>query len=397
MPTFVYSADDEQGRPCSGQIDARSWAEAQDALLQRGWIVRTLQAAEEADRTAIQEWVGGDPSGELANGRHARAPLSLVLSLQALSEELPARQGRDAVAAVAHRVECGEALEPAFRAEQAKLPRELRGLMELGLPSGRVDFLIQDYLEHCRRVGDLRRSVWVSLAYPLFLLLFLAGVLLCMFMLIVPVFRQIFEDFNTQLPDVTVLIVGISDLIWHHWVTLLVVLVAAPTAVYVALRLLGGAAGPQTAFRTIPVLGRSFRWASLSNFCHLLATLVELGVPLPQALRASAGVTDDLLLAEGVRRAAHTIETGQAPRDAIRNAGAWVSEMAPAFHWADRDLEFAESLRASGEVFGARSRVQSSLLFWVLEPVFLFLVAMSVGLVVIAMFMPLIKLLNDLS
>jgi type IV pilus assembly protein PilC len=396
MPTFDYSAEDEQGRPCSGQVDAPTRAEAESLLKQRGWTVIALQTIGGSDRTPIREWVG-DEASATSTGRLAQAPLTLVLSLQALSEELPASRGRSAVAAVARRMESGEALEPAFRAEQSNLPRELRGLMELGLPSGRVDFLIQDYLEHCRRVSDLRRSVWVSLAYPVVLLLFLFGVLQVLFLLIVPMFKRIFEDFGTSLPGVTLFVVHISDTLLNHWLTLLIVFVGIPAILYAVLRALGGAAAPQTAFRTIPILGRSFRWASLSNFCHLLATLVELGVPLPQALRATAGVTDDLSLADGVRRAAESIEQGETPREAVYSAGSWVSELAPAFHWADRGGDFAESLRASGEVFGARSRVQSNLLFWVLEPVFLFLIAISVGLVAVALFMPLIKLLNDLS
>jgi len=267
----------------------------------------------------------------------------------------------------------------------------------MGLPSGRVDFLIHDYLEHCRRATDLRRSVLTSLAYPAFLIAFSVFVLTTIFVVIVPLFSSIFRDFNTSLPSPTQAVVGLSDLLVNDWPIVLAVLIGLPAVGYAFLRLLGGRSGPQVAFRMIPILGRGFRWASLSNLCQLLATLVELGAPLPQALRAAAAVNDDLSLAEAVRGAAHAIESGKSPRDAIQHQTHWSNELAAAFHWADRSGDFVESLRASGEMFAARSRVQTSLVFWLMEPLILLAVAVTVGFLVVAMFLPLVKLLNDLS
>src|SRR5262249_15547185 len=140
-----------------------------------------------------------------------------------------------------------------------------------------------------------------------------------------------------------------------------------------------------------------FRWASLSNFCQLLATLMELEIPLPQALRAAADVNDDYSLARKARTAAVAIEHGQSPREAICQPGHCLPELGAAFHWAGRGGDFVESLRASGEVFSARSRVQTNLVLWIFEPVILTTLAISVGFLVIALFLPLIKLLNDLS
>lgn len=387
MPTFDYSADDEQGRPCSGRIAADSWSAAQEALRVRGLSVRTLHAVDEGPPAVIEEWV--QPA--------QRGSTSILLSLQALAEELPAREGRAAVATVVRRLERGEPLDAAFRAEQQRLPSELQGLIDIGLPSGRVDFLIHDYLEHCRRAGDLRRSVLTTMAYPVFLLAVLIAVMAMVFAAIVPVFASIFRDFNTSLPAITAGILRISDVFVHSWPTLLALVVGVPACAYVVLRVALGRGGPQRVFRTIPVLGRGFRWASLSNFCQLLATLVELGAPLPQALRAVAAVNDDWSLTEAVYRAAQAIESGKSPQEAIQHQAHWLNELSAAFHWADRGDDFVESLRASGDVFAARSRVQTSLVFWVMEPLILLVVAVTIGVLIVALFLPFVKLLNDLS
>jgi len=396
MTTFDYSADDERGRPRSGRITAPTWNIAQDALRDRGWIVRTLQLASE-DQTLGGEDITVTDAPHRPSPLPPRHPLSLVLSLQALAEELPAVRGREALASVARRLEQGQPLSQAVHDEEDRLPADLRGLIALGLPSGRVDFLINDYLEHCRSSSDLRRSFRVSLAYPICLLAILIGILLFLFVSIVPLFAKIFEDFNTQLPGLTVVMVWTSSLLSKAWPWILIAIVVGPLAGYGLLRALAGPGAAQSLWRSVPVLGQGFRWASLSNFCQLLATLMELEIPLPQALRAASDVTDDFALSQGARRAATAIERGLPPREAVCQRGLALAELGAAFHWADRGGDFVESLRASGEVFSARSRVQTNLVLWMFEPVILCLTAISVGLIVLALFLPLIKLLNDLS
>jgi type II secretory pathway component PulF len=237
----------------------------------------------------------------------------------------------------------------------------------------------------------------VSLAYPIALLAILFALLGFMNLAIVPKFTRIFEDFGTELPWLTRFVTGASNSLLYYWPAWLAALLGIPLAVYAAVRTFGGPGGPQGVWRSIPIVGQGFRWASLSNFCQLLATLMELEVPLPQAIRAAADMNDDYSLGQRAHQAALAIEKGQSPRQAVSQPGHWLSELGAAFYWADRGGDFVESLRASGEVFNARSRVQTNLLMYLFEPVVLVTLAVTVGAIILALFMPLIKLLNDLS
>jgi type II secretory pathway component PulF len=327
----------------------------------------------------------------------ARGSVSLTLSLQALAEELRQRRVKLALAAVVRRLEQGSTLDEAFRAEQHGLPPALARLIAVGLPGGQVELLIHDYLENSRRIGDLRRSLILGLTYPLLLLLVFLAVMLFFMGTVIPMFQKIFEDFGTALPALTEFFLKVSDVLVNHgWAVALVVL-GLPAVVLGAIRVFGGRAVVQDLWRSVPLLGHGFRWASLSNYCHLLATLMELNVPLPQALRAAAAANDDESLALAAERTADAIECGQPPEEAVRQSRSYLAELGPTLHWAGRGKDVVESLRATAEVFGARSRLQAQLVYWWCQPVLLIGLAVTIGMLVVALFLPLLNLLNDLS
>lgn len=343
-----------------------------------------------APAAEVTEWIDSPvPSG--------RMPLSLLTNLRALSEDLPRKRLRLVLSELSDRVEHGESLPVAYSAVRDRLPKGMAALFDVGLARGRIDLLLGSYLDHARRLSDLRTSMWVSLAYPV--LLAVTVLIICLFLplFVVPSFKSIFQDFGTELPGITLFFVGLSDLVRNQGLTLLIVCAVGFVCLWGVLRATGGRALPQQLFRSIPCIGRVFRWASLAGFTETLAILIDMQSPLPEALRLAGETTDDHLLADRAKQLAAAMEQGQPPNEP--NGARWAlgRELGGVMRWAGNNRLFAEALRSSGEIFAARSRVELHLAAWLFEPVMLFVIAVSVGLCVIALFMPLIKLLNDLS
>ncbi|MDZ4685433.1 MAG: type II secretion system F family protein [Planctomycetaceae bacterium] len=339
----------------------------------------------------ITDWVDAPPA---SNGR---LPLSLLTNLRALSEDMSPRWLRSVLGELSDRVERGEPLSVAFTAVRQRLPKGLVSLFDVGLARGRIDLLLGSYLDHVRRMSDVRASIWTSLSYPVLLTAVVAilGLLLTLF--IVPMFTSIFEDFGTELPALTLFYVSLSRMVRQQglWILLAVIVLAA--GAWGLMRAIGGPALPQRLFREIPCFGRVFRWASLAGFTETLAMLVDMQSPLPEALRLAGQTTDDLTLSERAGKLATALEQGKPLGEHGTGRMPLGRELAGVMRWADKPRLFADALRSSGEIFAARSRVELHLLTWLFEPLLLFGVAVMVGLCLIAMFMPLIKLLNDLS
>ncbi|HET6425621.1 MAG TPA: type II secretion system F family protein, partial [Planctomycetaceae bacterium] len=221
----------------------------------------------------------------------------------------------------------------------------------------------------------------------------------CFFLLlIVPMFARIFQDFGTQLPELTLLIITISDSLRGGICGIVLLAVIAGGIALLLMRVVGGAVVFDRMIAELPLIGAPIRYLRLSEFCELLALLIETRVPLNEALDSLADTVDDSRLARGSHFAARLVRQGiESPSAAELRGSGWPSDLGDIFRWSGRPDEFVQGLRAASEIFSARARVQGNLSAWLLEPVLLLMLSIGVGLLVIALFMPLIKLLNDLS
>ena len=104
---------------------------------------------------------------------------------------------------LAARLERGEKLETAIAAQGSRLPAHLRGLIVAGVRSGRLPIVLDQFAALARRQQDLRRRVLLALAYPALLLGIMAALMVFCHLLVTKQFSQIFRDFNTKLPDIT--------------------------------------------------------------------------------------------------------------------------------------------------------------------------------------------------
>lgn len=340
------------------------------------------------------------PGGNLSHAPpRGVAPLSgmLALNLQALAEEWPQRRGRAALMSLVQRLERGEVPDATWCTTRPGLPAEMARLITLGLQTGTLETLMFDYLEQLRRSNDMRRLLLLSLCYPLGLLAIIGVVLWLVLVHLAPMFQSTFDEFQLELPWLTELILRMSAEVNRWGTTFAGVLLVGLVGCWWVVRGVGGRRAVQRIWRSIPFLGQGQRWVSLAHFCQLLATLVEWELPLPQALREAAGVTDDLGLAQAADSLAAAIEQGVSPAEAARGVREGLEELAVAFQGAGRRDDLVETLRASGEVFLARGRLQAHVVSWLLQPVLLFGLAVLVGALVVALFLPLLKLLNALS
>jgi type II secretory pathway component PulF len=138
------------------------------------------------------------------------AGLPLAPGLRALAEEVSSRRLRRSLIAIAERLDLGESLSDVLRTETLTTPRHLAGLIEAGVRSGNLGLVIQQFLDATRENANLRMRMWSGACYSLFLfgLLLLLGV--GFMFLVVPHFREIYLDFGTHLPMMTIWIIETS-------------------------------------------------------------------------------------------------------------------------------------------------------------------------------------------
>ncbi len=405
MTRFRYQATDASDQLVTGELSAESADIVRGDLTAQGLKVLEVRVIDGStddlnpNKPAPLERLGGADAavlaGQMANVVHTGLPLSS--GLRALSEEVPSWSVRRWLRAVSDRLEQGQSLSTVAREAEGSWPRYFLAILDAGQRTGRLSEMLNECVVHLRTSADVRRQMRVALAYPA-LLIFAAWLLLSFLATwVVPQMRSIFMGFGVQLPGVTVMVLNVSDVMEYLGWWFLPVAVVAAWAAWHGCDSLGLSQIRDRITSYLPLFGEARRSAALGEFCRLLSLLVQHRVPLSEAIRLAASGVRDADLRAACFDLAMRVDSGQSLSEAAAGAGRFPNDLLHLFRWADRDGDFADGLQTASEMLSAKSRVQSHTLAVVCEPVVTVLLGGVVGIAVIALFMPLVKLLNDLS
>src|SRR5262245_34267789 len=401
MPTYSYIAIDPQGARLAGEIEASDPDAVVARLTAQGMRVESVQMI----FPGVPPRAGKDPAPRLTAsearevGGHVAevvsAGLPLEAGLAAIAEEFPwGRMGR-ALRRIADRLETGESGESALSSTGA--PAYLPALVRAGRRSGRTADILENFVASSRSVSDLRQTLWMALAYPLVLLALTVPLVLFLVIWLIPSFEAIFADFDVRLPLMTEFVLNVSNFLTEHGLMSLAIVAGAILEIVVVLRLALGPAGSRRLVCTVPVVGPLLRWLGLARFSPILSLLIESRVPLDEALLLAGEASADAEIREDCGELAADLRSGKSLESAAREKGRFPKSFVRALAWEQHREGFAEVLQSMSEMYAGRARALVAILIAVLPPVLVVMVALLVGFIVIAMFMPLIELLNKLS
>ncbi|MGE3315374.1 MAG: type II secretion system F family protein [Planctomycetaceae bacterium] len=404
MPRFQYTATDSDGNPRSGEIDAPTAAAAAQQLERDALHVISITFSPEAPPSSGPEAASEKPfpltskefdtiSGHVADLTSAKLPLPSGLKM--LADEMPNRRLERALRGIANRLEQGMNIEQVLLAYDA--PKELQAVFLAGQSSGRFADVLAQYIAHRRSRANTKLTMMLALGYPAILVIAAGSVILFMLGFLVPSFRKLSEDFGTEIPATTKLLFVWSDIVTRYGGTLLVGGVIVALMATILYRFISGKTAGAILIRQIPLAGTLWHWASMSQFCDLLAVMLENQVPLPNALLLAGDSAED----EGVRAGSRQMAALAAAGEPLIAKGVVLRGFPAAFIQVVTEHKQTDALpgalHAIADYFEGRSRLHSYLLASISGPFIIVVVGFIVGWITLSLFMPLIKLLNDLS
>ncbi len=318
--------------------------------------------------------------------------LPLATGLRAYAEECPSRV-RNGLLHLAESVESGTSVAQAIQYPGVHLSGYLRGLIDGGLRSHCLGPMLEEYLHQRRLQRRMGQKVALDLAYPLIVIYFASMLCFALTTWLVPMFTGIFEGFGVELPPITALLIEMS---WALIFLQYPIIVGFVLCGLLLMAFLFGGRWSVALVDRIPFFGTSARYAAMSEFCSLLAPLVETAVPLPEALHAVASTMQPSRLKSVAQSLADHYD-GSAPlADAARKQGL-PKEIVHLLRWENRGAAFGEILRSWAELFARMSSGRSSVISAILAPFLMIGIGCVMGIIVIALFLPLINMLNELS
>lgn len=329
----------------------------------------------------------------------ARAGLPLDQGLSALARDMMGGRLQRVTEALAEDLREGKTLPEALDRQAGEVPPYYAGLVSAGVRTGRIAEVLTVLTLYARSMAALRRLVLDALFYPCVILGFSSMIAVAVFVFLIPQFDEIFRSFNMKLPALTEAVLIVSRHRMFSLVLPILAVVIAVLAVRFAMRTTVG--GRQLWARlvyAVPVAGTLIRAARLAAFTELLAILVDHDTPLPESFRLAGQACSDPVMAGACENIHAQLSNGQPLGMVLRGQGLvpeWVAWMAGL---GEQRGGLAKNLHQIAEMYRRQVEMRTGLLRSVLPPILIIVTAgFFVGFFVVALMLPMFKLLEGLS
>jgi type IV pilus assembly protein PilC len=408
MPRYRYTARTKTGEELHGELTAGSEVWARQSLESAELEVVTLESCERPIQpagsvTPESPSTPQDTIPKLSTAQatqlasHLRATtaagLPLEDTLDALATDCDDPHLASAVRHLASRLRDGVPLEQAISMLDRQLPRRIRGLLEAGVRCGNPAGIFEAFARQQIVVHTVAQKVASTMVFPLFILLVAGLITLFMALYVVPMFEDLFRDFDLQLPALTMIALMLAHALPAAFLVALVVF-----ASLWALSRLGTASSLVCQLRsTLPVLGKLWTFAGHQELASALATLVALRIPLPESLAYAGNLIGDANLARACRKVSAQASAGMSLSECMARSIHFDRMLTALVRWGEEHGLAAAALEHADRFYAERVDQQAALVRRTLPPIILVTVVMMAGLMLISLFLPLINLIEGLA
>jgi len=405
MASYAYSAINAQGMELAGEITAPDLAGAREQLRLRGLLAQHLR---ELDGSSFD-----DPAPTLKRGQKVKpkslqvfsrqfatmidAGLNVVGSLVILEHQTDDVALSQVVKALRVDVEGGLLLSEAMKRHPRVFSRLYTSMVEAGEAAGILDIVLDRVAFQIEKQESIRRRIKSAMTYPTMVLIFATLVLIGMLLFLVPIFQGIFAQLNGQLPKLTQYVVNASNLLKHKpWVLLLLPL--GIWSFFYWKRTEAGRKQWDTLKLRFPLkIGDTVRKVTMARFSRTLSTLVAAGVDIIKALEITGQTAGNWVVEEalaGVRQKVH--EGVPIAQPLIENPvfPPMVSQMVKI---GEETGELEKMLTKIADFYEEEVDASISALTSIIEPLMMIGVGIMVGIILIAMYLPMFKMLHLVS
>ncbi len=325
------------------------------------------------------------------------AGLPLVQCLEAIGQQHSNPSFRAVLEQVRIDVESGSTLSDAMARHPKVFDTLYTNMIAAGETGGILDTILQRLAVFIEKIVKLKRALRSAMIYPSVILTVAVVVVGIILWKVVPVFRTLFEGFNVQLPLLTRMVIAMSEIIESYFLFLIVGAVLAAFGIRSYYRTENGKFTIDRNLLRIPVLGDVFRKIGVARFTRTLATLLSSGVAILEGLDITARTAGNAILEKTVLQIRKSIEEGKTIAEPMRQSKFFPPMVTQMVSVGETTGELDTMLIKIADYYEDEVDVVVASMLTILEPLMMVVLGVIVGGIVIAMYMPMFKLIQVLS
>ncbi len=320
-----------------------------------------------------------------------RAGLPIVSSLEILLERRKNETFRNALQDIRDRVKSGEALSEAFAAQGELFPPLYASTLASGERSGELASVLTRFIAYWHNLLKIKRTVVSALIYPVILMCLGIGLISLLIFFILPKFSTFLEEMGADLPLISRIPIGIAEFCTANWQIMLVVLISLVVAFFLWRRTPGGRLALDRFKMRIPLIGTVVRNYAQNRFTRTLATLQAGGIPLVSSLELSAQAVGNRVYEAALLEVAENVRRGQSLWESLDETDLMTDITVQMIKVGESTGMLVEMLTNCSDFVDEEIDAQLQRLVSLVEPLMLIFMAVLVGFMLMAVYMPLIQ------
>ena len=404
---FQYVARDASGRELKGFIEAESESEATGRLRQQQLSIVKLEvpkAAAKGGSSFMDEFLGKKAprkcttadlclfTRQLATMIGAGIPLLEafeILSEQTLSTNKGFGQGlQDCADMVRGGTEISEAMYNFPR----MFPEIYVNMVKAGEASGQLDIILNRLAEFLEASESLKREIKSAMTYPVISLVLILSITGYLLVGVVPKFKTMFDALHGELPAVTQYVLAVSNWLTNNVPTLVVMVILVFIAYKIAIRFRPMQRIRDTIWLKLPVFGPLFQKVAISRFARTFGTLLSSGVPLLGALEIVATTAGNVVIEETLMETKENVRKGETLTTHLATSWVFPPMVVKMIGIGEKSGALETLLSKISDFYDEQVHATVKALTSLIEPIMLMIMGAVVGIIVLAIFYPILQL-----
>lgn len=424
MPKFHYIALDQNGQETAGVIDAASDADAINQLRQSQLYPTQVVQEGKGDISGIKKKsksatskgkgkavAGGSPASLKVKGKTLMiftrqlatlidSGLPLLRGLTVLGRQESNPQMKRAVMTISDNVQTGSTFSESLSQFPKVFNKLYVNMVKAGELGGVLEIVLNRLAEYQEKAQKLKNKVVAAMVYPIIVMFIAVAIMVFLMLVIVPRFEQIFEDMlgsKDKLPGLTKAVIGFSRWMGDNIFYILIVCAVS----YIGWKLFSSTKGGRTTIDRMklkmPLFGDVQRKTAISRFTRTLGTLVTSGVPILQALNITKETAGNVVVSDAITKVHDAVKEGESMVGPLEGSGVFPPMVISMVDVGEETGQLPEMLLKIADVYEDEVDNSVSALTSMLEPLMIVMLALVVGTIVMALFLPLIQVIQGLS
>ena len=406
MPNFTYRGVTSGGGQVRAEITAPDERSAARQLRSQGIVVQNIAVKRGAggkielgDLPGLSTLLGGVRGKDISVfsrqfATMIAAGLPLVQCLQTLGMQMERKRFQDIIAKVAYDVESGSTLSDALGRFPRVFDELYVNLVHVGETGGVLDSMLSRLSTYLEKAQALKHRVQMAIVYPILVMTIAVLVVAFLMIFIIPIFAAFFNNAGVPLPLPTRIVIAVSNGVTRYWYIVLAVWAAAMFGFRAWYRTEAGRLTVDRFFLRAPIFGPLVRKISIARFTRTLSALLGGGVPIIDALRITAKTAGNRVVENSVMAARERVMAGHTLGERLKDSGVFPPMVVQMVIVGEQTGALDNMLAKVADYYEDEVDVAVSGLTALLEPLLIVFLGVVIGGIVIAIYLPIFKVVT---